>query len=213
MNPLALLATFSGCTGLGLEENEADKAAFDTSDAYQEPEDTGADSAEADTAPNDSAAPDDTGGDTSQPAETGDSGPAGTSTANISGSYNGQSFVLSFDSGGDSEVSCDAEGGYYYFRVRDLTNVMQLTVYMAQPVAGTTVASPSLGVNSMSLGPVTDWALDTTFHGKLNHAVLSFDEFDAGVRVSGSIDVAWDYDGATALPAADAAGNFEVFCP
>jgi hypothetical protein len=154
----------------------------------------------------------DSDGDTDADTDA-DTGPAGTSNGDFTVVYDSRSYAVSFASGGYWEVLCATDTEYYRFTVRDSADYMQLAVDVPYPAAGLSVSTPEMKGVLMSLGPVGDWALDTTYKGNLNHAWLELSAFEAGIRMAGSLEVVWDYDGATLDPAASATGDFEVFCP
>jgi hypothetical protein len=88
---------------------------------------------------------------------------------------------------------------------------MQIAISVGDPVEGETTMWPNLGTSLISLGPPASWALDTTFHGTVQSASITVDEFQPLAHIKGSFSVAWSADG-NGNPSADAQGSFDLDC-
>ncbi len=191
--------------------------------ACAQPEDTsgadvlgGGDSAGGDTGGGDTGGSDTGGEDSDTAVDSGDDSGRDTSivhgsrVADISGHYNGTAFTMTYDTSPIQDVYCQ-DSGDYLLRLQDAGGAMQISVSIGDPVAGTTTTWPDLGTSLLSLGPPTSWALDTTFHGTVQSASITVNEFQPLARITGAFTVVWTAD-ANGNPSADASGTFDLAC-
>lgn len=164
----------------------------------------GGDTGSGDTAGEDTAA--DTGEDTDHDTSI----VHGQREADITGHYNGSAFTMTYDTSPIQDVFCQ-DSGDYLLRLQDAGGAMQISVSIGNPVAGTTTTWPDLGTSLLSLGPPTSWALDTTFHGTVQSASITVNEFQPLARITGAFTVVWTAD-ANGNPSADASGTFDLAC-